>query len=718
MAVQGKRRPAGGGTAKSAGSSRQISDNPMMSFLVPMMLIGVVIIMIIPIPPLLLDILLSFNISLSLVILFVSLYLGRPLEFSSYPSLILMTTLFRLAMNISTTRLILLHGNSGPDAAGSVIKAFGSFVLGGNYAIGVIIFIIITMINFSVITKGSGRIAEVAARFTLDAMPGKQMAIDSDLNSGLITEAEAKQARKDLAAEAEFYGSMDGASKFVRGDAVAGIMITIVNIAGGFFIGIVQGGMDWKRAAETYTILSVGDGLVAQIPALIVSTSAGLIVARAASGADLGSEVTGQLTKNSRPLFLTAGISAFFSLVPGLPFFPFMILAASTLMMGLNSKRGEPEAEAKSAANAPGLAMAGDQTNLPPPSGSTEEVKKLLGVDLLELEVGYELVPLVESSTGGELIERIRSLRRQFAIDLGFIVPPIHIRDNVRLQPNQYRLMLKGNPIASGNIMRHNFLAMDPGGIETKIPGIPTKEPAFGLDALWINAADKERAQMAGYTVVDPTTVITTHVTELIKSYAHEILGRSEVQVLLDNLSAEHPKLVEEVVPTVIPLGTVQQVLSSLLRENVSIRDLRTVMETLADWGPSVKSPERLTDHVRRALARSITAKHVADNGILSLVSLAPTTERVLTDSLQISDTGSFLAIEPSVAQKLISQLKAAAERFAQTGTSPILLAPATIRAALFSFTERFIPGFTILSHQEILPSTKVQSLGVVGIDR
>jgi flagellar biosynthesis protein FlhA len=712
MAAVAKKRP---------GNTRQtpkVTDNPLMSFVVPTLLIGVVIIMIIPIPPLLLDILLSFNISLSLVILFVSLYLGRPLEFSSYPSLILMTTLFRLAMNISTTRLILLHGNSGPDAAGSVIKAFGTFVLGGNYAIGVVIFIIITMINFSVITKGSGRIAEVAARFTLDAMPGKQMAIDSDLNSGLITEADAKQMRKDLSAEAEFYGSMDGASKFVRGDAVAGIMITMVNIAGGFFVGIIQGGMDWKRAAETYTLLSIGDGLVAQIPALIVSTSAGLIVARAASGADLGSEVSWQLTKNSRPLFLTSGVSAFFSLVPGLPFFPFMILAASTLVMGLNSRKKEPTAEAKEAEAATGLAMSGGQTNLPPPPGSTEEVKKLLGVDLLELEVGYELVPLVESSTGGELIERIRSLRRQFAVDLGFIVPPIHIRDNVRLQPNQYRLMLKGNPIATGTIMRHNFLAMDPGGIETKIPGIPTKEPAFGLDALWINAADKERAQMAGYTVVDPTTVITTHVTELIKSHAHEILGRSEVQVLLDNLSAEHPKLVEEVVPTVLTLGTIQQVLSSLLRENVSIRDLRTVMETLADWGPAVKSPERLTDHVRRALARSITAKHVAENGILSLVSLAPTTERILSDSLQISDTGSFLAIEPSVAQKLIAQLKAAAERFAQTGTSPILLAPATIRAALFSFTERFIPGFTILSHQEILPSTKVQSLGVVGIDR
>ncbi len=694
----------------------EMKDRAVMTYVVPIMLIGVVVMMIIPMPAFLLDIMLAFNITLSLVILFVSLYLGRPLEFSSYPSLILMTTLFRLAMNITSTRLILLHGDSGLDAAGSVIQAFGTFVLGGNYAIGVVIFILITLINFSVITKGSGRIAEVAARFTLDALPGKQMAIDSDLNSGLISENEAKKLRKDLASEAEFYGAMDGASKFVRGDAVAGILITWVNILGGLFIGIVQAGMDWKDAAQTYTLLTIGDGLVSQIPALIVSTSAGVIVARAASGADLGTEVTNQLTRYSRPLVLASGVSLLFAFVPGLPFFPFMVLGVCTGMIAASAskelpadraKREEEELKAKTTA-APAA----------PPPGSTEEVKGLLGVDLLELEVGYELVPMVEASSGGDLIERIRALRRQFALDLGFIVPPIHIRDNVRLSPGQYRLMLKGVQIATGTVKRHHHLAMDPGGVDVKIPGIPTKEPAFGLDALWISDVDKERAQFAGYTVVDPSTVITTHVTEVIKSHAHEILGRQETQVLLDTLSKDHPKLVEEVIPTVVPLGTVQQVLSGLLREGVSIRDLRTIMETIADWAPSTKSADRLVEHVRRALGRAITSKHTSTDGVLSLISLTPALERALSDALQVSEHGPYLALEPTLAQRLISNLKSAAERFAQVGTAPVLLAPATIRAALYSFCERFIPGFTVLSHQEISPSTRVQSLGVVAIEQ
>ncbi len=695
-------------------NKKEKSSSTAMTYIVPMLLISVVVIMIIPIPTPLLDILLSFNITLSLVILFVSLYIGRPLEFSSYPSLILMTTLFRLSMNITSTRLILLNGSEGLGAAGNVIKAFGTFVLGGNYVIGVVIFAIITVINFSVITKGSGRIAEVAARFTLDAMPGKQMAIDSDLNSGLITESEAKKQRKDIASEAEFYGAMDGASKFVRGDAVAGILITFINVLGGFFIGIVQGGMDWRQAASTYTLLSVGDGLVSQIPALIVSVSSGMIVARAASGDDLGTEVGKQLTNYSRPLVLASAVSLFFALVPGLPFFPFLVLgvATGTLSMSgskeLPSEKEEKENAKTKALNAPSA----------PAPGSTEEVKTLLGVDLLELEVGYELVPMVDAASGGDLIERIRSLRRQFAMDLGFIVPPIHIRDNVRLKPGQYRLLLKGIEIATGEIKRHHFLAMDPGGLEAKIPGIPTKEPAFGLDALWIAAVDKERAQFAGYTVVDPATVIITHVTEVVKSHSHEILGRQETQTLLDTLSKNHPKLVEEVVPLVLPLGTVQQVLAGLLREGISIRDLRTVIETLADWGPSTKSPEKLIEHVRRSLARAITAKHINNDGVLSLISLTPTLERTLSDSLQVSENGSYLALEPTTAQKFIGNLKNSVERFAQTGSTPILLAPSTLRSALFSFTERFIPGFTILSHQEISPSTRVQSLGVVNIDR
>ena len=676
------------------------------------MLVAVVIIMIIPIPSWILDILLSFSITLSLVILFVSLYLGRPLEFSSYPALLLMTTLFRLAMNISSTRLILLYGDQGLDAAGHVIKAFGEFVLGGNFVIGVVIFIIIVMVNFMVITKGSGRIAEVAARFTLDAMPGKQMAIDSDLNSGLISESEAKKLRKSIAAEAEFYGSMDGASKFVRGDAVAGIIITFINIIGGFFIGVVQGGMDWMKAAETYTLLTVGDGLVSQIPALIVSVSAGIIVARAASGADLGTEVGDQLTRNAKPLYLASGVAVLFALVPGLPFFPFMVLGAMSGLMALQASANPVIEEKEEGARGAAKELPG-----PPPPGSTEEVKTLLGVDLLELEVGYELVPMVDASSGGDLIDRIRALRRQFALDMGFIVPAIHIRDNVRLEPTQYRLMLKGVEIASGNVKPHYYLAMDPGNSEANIPGIPTKEPAFGLDALWIAEADKERAQFSGFTVVDPPTVITTHITEVIKGHSHEILGRQEVQVLLDNLSKNCPKLVEEVVPVVLPLGSVQQVLAGLLREGVSIRDLRTIMETLADWGPSTKAPERLVEHVRRALSRSITAKHINNNGVLTLLSMSPTLERALNDALQVTDHGSYLALEPSFAQRFISKLKSFVDRFGQLGTTPVLLAPAGMRPALYSFTERFIPGFVILSHQEISPSTRVQSVGVVAVE-
>ena len=684
-----------------------------MSYAIPGLLIGVVVIMIIPIPTFLLDILLATNIALSLVVLFVSLYLARPLEFTSYPALLLLTTLFRLAMNVCSTRLILLHGHEGMDAAGHVIQAFGTFVLGGNFIIGVIVFLVIVLVNFMVITKGSGRIAEVAARFTLDAMPGKQMAIDSDLNSGLINENQARQRREDLSREAEFYGALDGASKFVRGDAVAGIVIGFINIIGGLFMGILMNSMSWRKAAETYTLLTVGDGLVAQIPALIVSVSAGLIVARSASGADLGSEVGSQLLRYSRPLFLSSAVCAAFAIVPGLPFIPFMVLAGMSGMAAFSMAQAEAEGRAQEKEGRTG--MDGDKP-APPPPGSTEEVKTLLGVDLLELEVGYELVPMVDAASGGDLIERIRALRRQFALEYGFIVPPIHIRDNVRLESSQYRLMLKGVPIAQGNVRRHHYLAMDPGGVEAKIPGIPTKEPAFGLDALWISEADKERAQFAGYTVVDPPTVITTHLTEVIKSHAHEIIGRHEVQMLLDHLAKEHSRLVEEVVPTVLPVGIVQQVLCGLLREGVSIRDLRTIMETLADWGPTTKSPERLIEHVRRALSRAITQHFTADDGTLRLVSISPNLERALSDALQVSEQGSYLALEPTIAQTFLSRLKSAAERFAQQGATPVLLAPAAMRAALFSFTERFIPGFAILSHQEISPQTKVQSLGVITV--
>jgi len=612
-------------------------------------------------------------------------------------------------MNIAATRLILLNGDQGLSAAGSVIQAFGEFVIGGNYMVGIVIFIAISMVNLKVITKGSARIAEVAARFTLDAMPGKQMAIDSDLNTGLIGETEAKARRKELTMEAEFYGAMDGAAKFVSGDAVAGVMITFINICGGLFVGIIQHKLDWLQALQTYTTLTIGDGLVAQIPSIVISVASGLIVARAASGEDLGSEVLGQLASSSKPLFITGGVCLGFAILPGLPFVPFIILSLTIGAIAF-IRRNKFELKKSPVEKA----IEKDTQNAAPKPGSTEEVMGLLGIDTLELEVGYELVSLVE---GGDLVDRIRSLRRQFALDYGFVIPPIHIRDNVRIKPGEYRLMLKGAMIGAGELKSQHLLAMDPGNVNSPVTGSPTKEPAFGLDALWISANDKERAQFAGYTVVDLSTVVTTHLTELIRSNLHELLGRQETQGLLDNLAKTAPKVVEELVPGLLTLGQLQQVLVHLLREQISVRDLRTIMEALADWAPHVKSPEKLADFVRRKLSRSITAKYVNPDGVLPLTSLTPSVERALNEAVQQTDEGSFLALEPGYAQQLINKLSKAAEKFMELGQTPILLAPGHIRAALFNFVNRFVPGFAVISHQEIAPNTKVQSLGVISVE-
>jgi len=681
---------------------------------IPLALIGVIAVLILPIPTALLDVLLAANITISLVILFVSLFLDKALQFSSFPALLLITTLFRLSMNVATTRLILMNGDQGLGAAGDVIQAFGNYVVGGNYAIGIVIFVLITIVNLKVITKGSGRIAEVAARFTLDAMPGKQLAIDSDLNTGLINEADAKERRKDLQREAEFYGSMDGAAKFVAGDAMAGVFITAINIVGGFFIGIIQHDMDWMLAAETYTILTIGDGLVTQIPAIIISTAAGLIVARAASGEDLSTEVIGQLTLSSKPLYLASGVCAGFAIVPGLPFLPFIVLAGTMGFLGyvrssaakvllLENKKLEIES--------------GKDKLLPgaPSSGSTEEVTKLLGLDTLELEVGYELVSLVDG--GGDLIDRIRSIRRQFAVDYGFVVPPIHIRDNVRLPSNNYRIMLRGTEIGRGDLRPKYLLAMDPGTVASPIKGIPTKEPAFGLDAIWIPENDKEKAQFSGYTVVDLSTVVTTHITELVRSHAHELIGRQEVQALLDNVAKDYPKVVEELVPGLLSVGQIQQVLSHLLREQISIRDLRTILETLADWAPHTKHTERLAESVRRKLSRSITTKYVNGEGTLVLTSLTPNLESTLSESIQLTDEGSLLSLEPGYAQQLINKLNQAAERFVEKGHTPLILSSAHLRPALAKFIERYVPGYSVICHQEIAPNTKVQSLGVISVE-
>jgi flagellar biosynthesis protein FlhA len=676
---------------------------------IPLALTFILAIMLFPLPTALLDICIAVNITISLVVLFSSLYIDRPLMFSSYPAILLITTLFRLGLNIATTRLILGNGKEGLGAAGHIVQAFGEFVVGGNFAIGIVIFIAITIVNLKVITKGSGRIAEVAARFTLDAMPGKQMAIDSDLNTGIITEEEAKIRRRDLSREAEFYGAMDGAAKFVGGDAVAGIFIVGINILGGLFIGIVQLDMHWLEAAKIYTLLTIGDGLVAQIPSIIISTSAGLIVARAASGEDLGSEVMGQLSTSEKPLLMSSAVCFALALLPGLPFIPFMILgsgvgAAALLRRKVLNKKSETTQE---------IATAAVDENKPKP-GSREEVTGLLGMDTLELEVGYELVSLVES---GDLVERIRSLRRQFAVDYGFIVPPIHIRDNVRIKGGQYRFLLRSASIGQGEIKSQHLLAMDPGSVSSPVEGTPTKEPAFGLDALWILESDKERAQISGYTVVDPATVITTHITELVRSHMHELLTRQETQYLLDTVAKDSPKLLEELVPTLLTVAQVQQVLVCLLREGISIRDLKTILEVVGDWAPHVKHPEKLAEQVRKRLARSITAKYLSPDGMLPLVSLAPSIERALAEAVQQSDEGTYLSMEPGFAQQLINRLSKSSEKFMELGQTPLVLAPAHIRPALARFLERFVPGCAVISHQEIAANTRVQSLGVITVD-
>ncbi len=694
-------------TAATAAVSTSSKYNHL---LVPAAIVGILAILIFPLPTAVLDVCIALNIVISLIILFTSLYVEKPLRFSSFPAVLLVTTLFRLAMNVASTRLILLNGSTGMDAAGHVIQAFGQFVVGGNYIIGVVMFICINLVNLKVLTKGSSRIAEVAARFTLDAMPGKQMAVDSDLNIGLITDKEARARRKELAQEAEFYGAMDGAAKFVAGDAVAALFLVAINIVGGLLIGIVQAGMDWKEAAQTYTILTIGEGLVAQLPSIIISAAAGLIVARAASGEDLGNELVGQLGQNAKPLFLTSGVSAAMAVLPGLPFVPFMLLAIGTGILGFMKRKAAEEVRLK--------AEAEEKMKLPenaaPKAGSTEEVTNLLSVDTLELEVGYELVQVVE---GGDLVERIRSIRRQFAIDYGFIVPPIHIRDNVRIKSNEYRFMLKNTVVGSGVLKPHHMLAMDPGNVSNPVNGIPTKEPSFGLDALWISEADKERAQFSGYTVVDLSTVVTTHITELVRSHMHELLGRQEVQHLIDTMQKQAPKVVEELIPGVMSIGAVQQVLANLLREQVSIRDLRTVLETLADWAPSVKSPEKLAEFVRRKFSRAITSKYTTPDGVLPLVNLTAGLEREMGEALQQTDEGSFLALEPGIAQMIINKLARASEKFGEIGQTPVLLAPAHLRPAVFNFVDRFAPGYAVISHNEVAPNTKVQSLGVIGLD-
>ncbi|PIQ97345.1 MAG: flagellar biosynthesis protein FlhA [Nitrospinae bacterium CG11_big_fil_rev_8_21_14_0_20_56_8] len=670
--------------------------------------IAILAVMVMPIPPFGLDILLSFSLTFSLIILLVSIFMESPLEFAVFPSLLLVVTLLRLSLNVATTRVILLNGAEGSGAAGEVIQSFGSFVVGGNFVVGTVIFVILVMINFIVITKGSVRTSEVAARFTLDAIPGKQMSIDADLNAGIITEQDARKRREKLENEADFYGAMDGAIRFVRGDAIAGILITIVNILGGFSIGVLQQGMDVGEAARVYTLLTIGDGLVSQLPALVVSTAAGLVVTRATAAKNLPSELIEQLLNQPKAFLISSSALFFFSLIPGLPHVPFFLLSMLAGFVGVmkfKDIRVKKGIEAKKIE---------DEAKAPVP----EKVESILPLYIMELEVGYELIPLVDSDRNGELLDRIKSIRRQFALEMGFIVPPLHIRDNLQLKSNEYAILIKGVEVARGSVMMGRLLAMNPGTVEREIEGIMTKEPTFGLPAVWISQSAKQEAQVSGYTVVDPATVITTHIKETIKRHAHELLGRQEVQSLVDKFKESNPKVIEELIPSQLPLGKVQRVLKNLLQEQISIRDLRTILEQLADYASVTTDPDLLTEYVRQALARPITKQYQNDDGSLSVLTLDRRLEDLIEGSIQKTETATYLALEPSVAERFLTRLKDAVESVTpKLENSPILLASPMVRKQLRRFTERFIPDLVILSHNEILSSVRIQNLKVISIN-
>ncbi|PKN40176.1 MAG: flagellar biosynthesis protein FlhA [Deltaproteobacteria bacterium HGW-Deltaproteobacteria-18] len=663
-------------------------------------------VMLVPLPTIILDILLAFSISFSLVILITSMFMTSPLEFSIFPSVLLVTTLLRLALNVASTRLILLHGDTGTSAAGKVIEAFGQFVVGGNFAIGAVIFLILFILNKTVIVAGTTRIAEVAARFTLDAMPGKQMAIEADLNAGLIDEQQAIKQRENLRREADFYGAMDGAGKFVSGDVNAGMFITFINIVGGIFIGVLQKDMSWMDAAQTFSLLTIGDGLVSTIPSLITSTAAGLIVSRAAAEARMGEEFIGQLTNHPKALRLVSGVLLLFAIVPGMPTVAFMTLSLVLFMVALFADRIKaenklPETDKKKKGGTP---------------DSPEEVQALLPLDIMELEVGYGLIPLVDEDQNGNLLARIRSIRRQFALDMGVIVPSLHLRDNLQLKPGEYVVQIKGNRVASAEIMIDHFLAMDPGDARHAIKGIETLEPAFNLPALWIPDAKKDEAVMAGYTVVDPSTVIATHLTEVFKQNLHEFLGRQEVQALLDNLSQRAPKVVEELVPGVLSLGVLQKVLQNLVRENVSIRDLLSIVECLADYGHSVKDADQLTEFVRQRLSRTIIKPYLGTGNLLPIISLSPTIENTFQDSIKRTDNGSYLAMEPGLAHKIIQAINKAAEKGIVAEGQPVLLTSPLIRQHLSQLLARFLPTMPVISQAEIPADIRLESVAMVEI--
>ena len=665
-------------------------------------LVMIVIMMIIPLPTALLDLLICLNITIALIVIMSAIYNEEALDLSVFPSLLLVTTLFRLALNISSTRLILINGY-----AGEVITAFGNFVVGGNPVVGFIMFIILVIINFIVITKGSERVAEVSARFTLDAMPGKQMSIDADLNQGAITDEEAKVRRSKIQREADFFGAMDGASKFVKGDAIAAIIIMLINIGGGFVIGMAQKDMDAATALQTYTLLTVGEGLVSQIPALLISTATGIIVTRAASEGNLGNDLVKQLFNNERIFFINAGVLLMLSIVPGLPGVPFASLALICAFIGysLHKKNIVPE-EVKEE-----QAQAKEKTEATRP----ENIISLLQVDPMELEIGYSLIPLVDTGQGGDLLDRIVMIRRQCALELGLVVPTIRIRDNIQIKPNAYIIKLKGMEIARGELMLDHFLAMNSGTVFEEIPGIETVEPAFGLPAIWIPEGQREQAELSGYTVVDAVSVLATHLTEIIKQHAAEILGRQETQNLVDNLAKSNRGLVDEVVPELLGIGEIQKVLANLLNERVSIRDMATIMEVLADYARATKDPEILTEYVRHAMARQITHQ-VVQGDTLPCITLDPALENRIVGSIQRTDHGSYVSLDPDSMRRMVNSVTNEVEKLANQGYPAVVLTSPAVRLYFRKLVERSVQGLTIVSHAEIDQSIEIQIIGVIKI--
>jgi flagellar biosynthesis protein FlhA len=679
----------------------------------PILIILLLAMMILPLPAFLLDVFFSFNIALSVIVLLTALYTVKPLDFMAFPAVLLVSTMLRLSLNVASTRVVLTEGHTGGAAAGKVIEAFGHFLIGGNYTVGIVVFVILTIINFTVVTKGAGRIAEVGARFALDAMPGKQMAIDADLNAGLIGEQDARQRRSEVSQEAEFYGAMDGASKYVRGDAVAGIMVTLINVIGGLIVGMLQHDMAFGDAIRNYTLLAIGDGLVAQIPSLIISIAAGMVVSRVASEDDVGTQLMSQLFAKPEVLYITGGILGGMGLIPGMPNLVFLLLGS--LLMGaayLVEKRAKQAPAREAAAAAEQAASAGGAAQ---PAGESEEAtwQDVMPVDTLGLEVGYRLIPLVDKAQGGELLKRIKGIRKKFAQEVGFLAPPVHIRDNLELKPSAYRITLKGVEVGTGEAINGQFLAINPGMATGVLPGTATTDPAFGLPATWIDAGLRDEAQSMGYTVVDAGTVVATHLNHLITTHAAELLGRMEVQALLDHLAKETPKLVEDLVPKVVPLATLQKVLQNLLTEGVHIRDMRTIIEAISEHGAHTQDPNDLTSLVRIALGRAIVQQLFPGTNELSVMTLDNRLERLLMQALSAGGDGT--GIEPGLADTIAQQASAAAQQQEAMGLTPVLLVPGPLRTLLSRFLRRALPQLKVLSHSEIPETKTIRVTSLVG---